>query len=294
MFNSKFEGTGVAIITPFKKDFSVDFAAIELVVEHCIKGKVNYIVVLGTTGEPATLQKSEKKEVIQTIVKSVGKRVPIVVGIGGNNTREVVEEIKAVETNHIDGILSVVPYYNKPNQVGIYEHFKAIAGVSRLPVIMYNVPHRTGINMNSETTIRLAVDFNNLVGVKEASGNLNQISEIIRDKPQNFAVISGDDLWTLPMIAIGSVGVISVIANAIPLNFSTMVEEALSGNYQLARIIHLGMLDIIHGIFSEGSPAGVKAILHHKGLIENVVRLPLTSVSEVHYKKLSDLSKDKS
>ncbi len=286
--NSKFEGTGVALITPFKIDFSVDHQALENMVDYCISGKINYIVVLGTTGEPATLSKHEKHEVINTVTGAVNKRVPVVVGIGGNNTMEIVEDIKTID-NNVDGILSVVPYYSRPNQKGIYEHFKAIAHVSSLPVIMYNVPHRTGVNMNSDTTVKLASEFPNLIGIKEASGNMTQISEIIRDKPENFLVISGDDVVTLPMIALGADGVISVIANAYPLNFSTLVEEALGGNYQLARKIHLSMISVINGIFSEGSPAGVKAILHQKGIIENVVRLPLTSVSESLYNKLADL-----
>jgi 4-hydroxy-tetrahydrodipicolinate synthase len=294
MNDTKFQGTGVALITPFKTDYSVDYQAFENTVEYCIKGKVNYVVVLGTTGEPATLNKKEKNEVINTVIRAVNKRVAVVVGIGGNNTREVEEEIKTLDTKNLDGILSVVPYYNKPNQVGIYEHFKAIARVSQLPVIMYNVPHRTGVNMNSETTIKLAAEFSIIAGVKEASGNMTQISEIIRDKPEDFAVISGDDVFTLPMIAVGANGVISVIANALPLNYSTMVEEALGGNYQLAREIHLSMLKITNAVFSEGNPAGVKAILHHKGIIENIVRLPLTMVSEKLYKEIVELVSEQS
>src|SRR5208283_2895256 len=179
-------------------------------------------------------------------------------------------------TADVHGILSVVPYYSKPNQRGLYEHFKAIASVCQLPLIIYNVPHRTGTNMNADTTVKLAHDFDNIIGVKEASGNISQVSEIIRDKPENFAVISGDDLITLPMIALGAAGVISVISTAVPLNFSTMVAEALKGNYKLAGKIHLSMVDIMQQIFTEGSPAGVKSLLHQKGIIENVVRLPLT------------------
>ncbi len=287
---TKFRGTGVALITPFKVDSNIDYNALERIVEYCIKGRLNYIVVFGTTGEPATLNKNEKHEVLKTVIRITDKRIPIVVGIGGNNTREILEDINEFGTNNLDGILSVVPYYNKPNQNGIYEHFKAIANVSKLPVIMYNVPHRTGVNMNSETTVKLAHEFSNIVAVKEASGNMVQISEIIRDKPEKFSVISGDDVFTLPMIAVGAEGVISVIANAFPLNYSTMVEEALGGNYTLAKQIHLSMLKIINAIFSEGSPAGVKAILHQKGLIENVVRLPLTTISENLYNKISELA----
>lgn len=291
MSDTRFSGTGVAIITPFTNDYSVDYPALERVVEHCIKGKVSYIVVLGTTGESVTLNKSEKHEVINTVVKTTAKRVPIVVGIGGNNTMDVIDGIKTVNMNGLDGILSVVPYYNKPNQTGLYEHYKAIAKVSPLPVILYNVPGRTGINMNADTTVRLAHDFKNLVAVKEASGNMQQIMDILRDKPEEFAVISGDDALTLPMIALGASGVISVVSNAFPLDFATMVEEALSNNFQLARTIHFSMLELIGGLFTEGNPAGVKAVMHMQNLIQNVVRLPLTPVSEKHYLKLTDLYK---
>ena len=290
MSETKFTGTGVAIITPFKSDCSVDFPALERVTEHVIKGKVNYIVVLGTTGESVTLNKSEKIEVINTVIKATAKRVPIVVGIGGNNTMDVVEGIKTVDLKNVDGILSVVPYYNKPNQTGLYEHYKAVAQASSIPVILYNVPGRTGINMNADTTVRLAQDFKNLVAVKEASGNMQQIMEILRDKPEGFSVISGDDALTLPMIALGATGVISVVANALPHDFSTLVREALDGNYQLAKKIHFSLLEIISGLFTEGNPAGVKALMHQAKLIENVVRLPLTPVSEKHYKKLQELA----
>jgi len=290
MSETKFTGTGVAIITPFKSDCSVDFPALERVTEHVIKGKVNYIVVLGTTGESVTLNKSEKIEVINTVIKASAKRVPIVVGIGGNNTMDVVEGIKTVDLKNVDGILSVVPYYNKPNQTGLYEHYKAVAQASSIPVILYNVPGRTGINMNADTTVRLAQDFQNLVAVKEASGNMQQIMEILRDKPEGFSVISGDDALTLPMIALGATGVISVVANALPHDFSTLVREALEGNYQLAKKIHFSLLEIIGGLFTEGNPAGVKALMHQAKLIENVVRLPLTPVSEKHYKKLQELA----
>lgn len=290
MSESKFTGTGVAIITPFNSDYSVDYPALERVTEHCIKGKVNYIVVLGTTGESVTLNKSEKLEIISTVIKTTAKRVPIVVGIGGNNTMDVVEGIRTVNPTNIDGILSVVPYYNKPNQTGLYEHYKAVSQASSLPVIMYNVPGRTGINMNADTTIKLAREFKNLVAIKEASGNLPQIMEILRDKPEGFSVISGDDALTLPLISMSAIGVISVVANALPNDFSTMVNEALDGNYQLARKIHFSMLEVIAALFSEGSPAGVKAIMHGQKLIQNVVRLPLTPVSDKHYQKLQDLA----
>jgi 4-hydroxy-tetrahydrodipicolinate synthase len=291
MSDTRFTGTGVAIITPFDSENHVDYPALERVVEHCIKGKVNYITVLGTTGEPVTLTQKEKNEVIHTVVKTTSKRVPVVVGIGSNNTQDVIEGFKTINFNGIDGILSVVPYYNKPNQQGIYEHYKAIAHESPLPIIMYNVPGRTGINMNTETTLSLAHNFKNIIALKEASGNMQQIMEILRDKPAGFDVISGDDALTFPMLTLGANGVISVLANAFPLDFSTMVEEALSGNYPLARKIHYTYLEIIGALFSEGSPAGVKAIMHQLRLIENKVRLPLTPVSDKHYQKLADLIK---
>jgi 4-hydroxy-tetrahydrodipicolinate synthase len=291
MSDTRFSGTGVAIITPFNSDYSVDYPALERVVEHCIKGKVNYIVVLGTTGESVTLTKNEKKEIINTVVKTTSKRVPLVVGIGGNNTMDVIEGIKTVNLSNIDGILSVVPYYNKPNQKGLYEHYKAVAQVSPLPVILYNVPGRTGVNMTAETTIKLAHDFKNLVAVKEASGNLQQIMEILRDKPAGFEVISGDDALTFPLIMLGAIGVISVVANACPLDFSTLVEEALGGNFPLARKIHFSLLELIGALFTEGNPAGVKAVMSMDKLVQNVVRLPLTSVSEKHFDKLAEIVK---
>lgn len=290
MSYTQLTGTGVAIITPFNEDYSVDFPALERVVEYCINGKVKYIAVLGTTGEPATLSKKEKTEVVDTVIKAASNRVSVYVGAGGNNTADVVEGIKTLNKTNVAGILSVVPYYNKPNQTGIYEHYKAIAKASDLPVIMYNVPGRTGINMCSETTIKLATEFSNLIAIKEASGNMQQIMEMLRDKPEGFSVISGDDSLTFPMIALGANGVISVAANAIPSDYSAMVESALEGNYQLARKIQLSMLDLMTALFTEGSPAGVKAVMHHLGLVKNVVRLPLTPVSEKHYQKLQEIT----
>jgi 4-hydroxy-tetrahydrodipicolinate synthase len=291
MYDTKFTGTGVAIITPFTSTGSVDFTALERVVEHCIKGKVNYIAVLGTTGEPVTLSKAEKTEVVDSVVRFVNKRVPIVIGCGGSNTAETVENIKALDASKFAGVLSVVPYYNKPTQTGIYEHYKTVAQACSLPVIIYNVPGRTGVNMTTETTLKLARDFSNIVAVKEASGNMQQIMEILRDKPANFSVISGDDALTLPMIAMGATGVISVVANAYPADFATMVDEALSGNYQLARKIHYSLLDIITALFAEGSPSGVKAAMNVMGIVENQVRLPLVPVSENHYKKIEKMVK---
>jgi 4-hydroxy-tetrahydrodipicolinate synthase len=289
MSDTKFTGTGVAIITPFTTQGEVDYPALERIVNNCIEGKVNYIVVLGTTGEPVTLNKAEKDQVVKCVVKAVAKRVPIIMGVGGNNTTEVVESLKKSDFSGIDGILSVVPYYNKPNQIGIYEHYKQVALNSPLPLIIYNVPGRTGVNMNADTALRLAKDFKNIIAVKEASGNMQQIMEILRNKPAGFSVISGDDALTFPMIAMGACGVISVVANAYPADFSAMVSAALEGNYQLARKIHFDLMDIVSALFTEGSPAGVKAVLHAKGIIQNQVRLPLTPVSEKHYQKILEL-----
>jgi 4-hydroxy-tetrahydrodipicolinate synthase len=286
MADTRFTGTGVAIVTPFNDDYSVDYPSLEKVTDFCISNGVSYIVVLGTTGESATLTKEEKKEVVKTVIQATSGRVPIVIGIGGNFTQEVVETIKNTDFKGIDAILSVSPYYNKPNQVGIYEHYKAIAQVSPLPIILYNVPGRTGMNMTSQTIVKLAHDFKNIIAVKEACGNMVQAMEILRDKPQDFAVISGDDALTLPMISVGAVGVISVIANSHPKEFSMMVDEAIGGNYMLARKIHLSLIETINLLFADGNPGGVKAVLEMKHLCKNIVRLPLMPVSESIYNKL--------
>lgn len=288
MVDMRFTGTGVAIITPFNEDSSVDYSSLAKVTDHCISNGVNYIVVLGTTGESATLTKDEKNQVVKTVITAAAGRVPIVIGIGGNDTRNVMETIKNTDFSGIDAILSVSPYYNKPNQNGIYEHYKAIASVSPLPIILYNVPGRTAMNMTASTIVRLARDFKNIIAVKEASGNLVQAMEIIRDKPEDFAVISGDDALTLPMISIGAVGVISVVANSHPKEFSMMVDEAIGGNYMLARKIHLSLLETINLLFADGSPAGVKAVMEMKNLCKNIVRLPLVPVSDNIYKKLKE------
>lgn len=283
----------MAIVTPFNNDFSVDYPALEKITDYIITNGVNYIVVLGTTGESVALTKDEKKQVVKTVIKAATGRVPIVIGIGGNFTQEIVETIQHTDFAGIDAILSVSPYYNKPNQTGIYEHYKAISKASPLPIIMYNVPGRTSMNVSSETTLRLAHDFSNIIATKEASGNMTQISEILRDKPEGFSVISGDDGLTLPMISLGAVGVISVIANSHPKEFSIMVDEAIGGNYRLARKFHLSLVETINQYFVEGSPAGVKAALEIMGLCKNVVRLPLTPVSEKTYNKIKQLVEKK-
>jgi len=284
-------GTGVAVVTPFRNDSSIDFKSLEKIIEHIISGGVDYIVALGTTGEPVTLSKDEKKAVLNFIIDTVDKRVPVVVGIGGNNTQEVLNTISDNDVDNIDAILSVSPYSNKPSQQGIYLHFKAIATASPVPVIIYNVPGRTGSNIAPETSIKLADELDNIIAIKEASGNLLQIMQIIKNKPANFKVISGDDALTLPIIAMGGEGVISVVANAFPKQFSNMVRFALKGEYEKARDLHFKLLDIINALFEEGSPSGVKAVLEIMKIAKNNVRLPLAPVSEKLYTKLEQLVK---
>jgi 4-hydroxy-tetrahydrodipicolinate synthase len=293
MVQSKFTGTGVAIVTPFRKDDSVDFNSLGNLIEHIIVNKTEYIVVLGTTGETPTLTKDEKKAIVSFVIESVNKRVPIVMGLGGYNTQDIISKIKKIDFDGLDAILSVTPYYNKPSQKGLYSHYQAIVSSSPVPVIIYNVPGRTGCNISAETTLKLAHDFNGqFVGIKEASGNFTQIMKIIQGKPDNFLVISGDDAITLPLISIGAAGVISVVANAFPKEFSTMVRKAIEMKYDEASHIHYRILEIIENLFVEGSPAGIKAALNILGLVQNQVRLPLTPVSRTTFNKLADLIKD--
>jgi 4-hydroxy-tetrahydrodipicolinate synthase len=287
-----FKGTGVAIVTPFRKDDSIDFKALGNLVNYQIDNHIDYIVVLGTTGESVTLTNDEKHAVIDLVVDTVNKRVPVVVGIGGNNTQEIINKIKSFKFDNIDAILSVSPYFNKPSQTGIYEHYKVIADVSPIPVIVYNVPGRTGSNISSETTLKMAHNLKNIIAIKEASGNLLQAMEIIKNKPKDFGVISGDDALTLPMLAIGGNGVISVVANAFPSEFSEMVNLALDKKIDKARTIHYQLIDIINALFIEGSPAGIKAALEIKKLVANHLRLPLVPVSSNTYNKLADLIKN--
>jgi len=286
--NTKFTGTGVAIVTPFRNDDSVDFKTLTKLVNFQIENNVNYIVVLGTTGESVTLSSDEKRAIIDTVIVAVEKRVPLVVGIGGNNTQDVINKIKSCNFKGIDAILSVSPYYNRPSQSGIYEHFKAIASSSPVPVIIYNVPGRTGSNLTSDTTLKLAVDFKNIVAIKEASGNLLQVMDIIKNKPKDFMVISGDDALAFPIVCLGGNGVISVIANAFPKEFSEMISLALDKKIQQARNIHYQLIDIINSLFVDGSPSGVKAALAIKKLANNHLRLPLVPVSQKTYDKLVD------
>jgi 4-hydroxy-tetrahydrodipicolinate synthase len=282
----KFKGTGVAIVTPFKNDTSIDFAALGRIVNHVITGGVNYIVVLGTTGESVTLTRDEKKAVVSYVVEITDKRVPIMMGIGGNNTQEIITYIKQSNLTGIDAILSVAPYYNKPNQRGLLQHFKAIATCSPKPVVLYNVPGRTASNISSETCIELAQECENIVGIKEASGDMAQIMRIVRGKPDNFLVISGDDLMTLPIIAAGGSGVISVLANAFPAATSELVANALKSNYKSAREIQLRYLEMVDLLFADGNPAGVKAMMSTMNLCLNTLRLPLVPVNRTIYTRI--------
>lgn len=282
----KLKGTGVAIITPFKSDLSIDFAAFGRVVNHVISGGINYIVVLGTTGESVTLTKDEKKAIICYILEAIDNRVPLVVGVGGNNTQEIINQVRNLDLTGVEAILSVAPYYNKPNQRGLFQHFKAIATWSPVPVIVYNVPGRTGINISADTCLQLANECENIVGVKEASGNFEQIMKILKDKPENFSVISGDDLNTLPIIAVGGAGVISVLANAFPAQWSEMVSHCLKSNFKTAREIHFRFFEMLELLFIDGSPAGVKAMLNILNLCQNNLRLPLVPVSRTIYSRI--------
>ncbi len=285
---SKFYGSGVAMVTPFNTDGSVDFNGLGNLINYIIDGGIEYLVSLGTTGETATLTREEKQAVWQFTAETVAGRVPLVAGIGGNNTREVAGTIENFRITGYDAILSVSPYYNKPTQEGIYQHYKTLAGVSPLPLILYNVPGRTGSNMTAETTLRLAHDFRNIIGVKEASANFDQFNRIVRDKPEDFLFISGDDPITLQMIAMGAAGVISVVGNAIPSIFSTMVRMCLDGRFAEALPLHYSLIEITNLFFSEGNPAGVKAALNQLGICGDSVRLPLVNVSAPTEEKIAE------
>lgn len=273
-------GTGVALVTPFKKDFSVDTEALTKITNHVIEGGVEYLVILGTTAESATLNAEEKEVVIQTIVAANKGRVPMVLGVGGNNTAKVVEELKTRNLSQFAAILSVSPYYNKPTQEGIYQHFKAVSEASPIPIIVYNVPGRTSSNMLPATVIRLANDFKNIIGIKEAAGDIVQAMKLIQNKPKDFLVISGDDMITLPMVLAGGAGVISVIGEGFPKEFSEMVRLGLNNKVDEAYKLHYKLADSIDMIFEQGNPAGIKEVFKHLGLSENTVRLPLVNVDE--------------
>ncbi|MEJ5092131.1 4-hydroxy-tetrahydrodipicolinate synthase [Sphingobacterium faecium] len=276
---NELHGAGVALVTPFNADGTVDFDSLAKLIDYQINSGMNYLVSLGTTGEVATLSKDERKRIWDFTVKQVNARVPLVAGIGGNNTAEMVEQIKNFDPAGFCAILSVSPYYNKPVQEGIYQHYKAIAEASPLPIILYNVPGRTGSNMTPATTIRLAKDFKNIVATKEASGSFAQFNEILRDKPKDFLLISGDDPATLPMMALGAVGIISVVGNAYPAQISKLAALCTAGNYAEARSIHNSLLEITDLCFVEGNPCGVKYILQELGIGQDYVRLPLIPVS---------------
>lgn len=292
MTNSRLTGMGVALITPFNEDDSVDYNSLGRLVDYQIKSGIDYLVVLGTTAETATLSEAEKIEVSSYIISRVNGRIPIVLGVGGNCTRAVVEELKTRDFKGVDAILSVTPYYNKPSQEGLYQHYSAIAKASKLPIILYNVPGRTGINMTAETTLRLAREFPEIIAIKEASGNISQMDEIIKNKPQDFMVISGDDGITFPLITLGAVGVISVIGNAFPKEFSKMVRLALAGDYTNALEIHHSFTEIFNLLFVDGNPAGVKCMLNAMGFIENKLRLPLVPTRITTYEKIRKVLSD--
>lgn len=284
----KFVGTGVALVTPFKEDKSVDFEGLERLVNFQIANGINYLVVLGTTGEPATLNKEEKEAVKNKIIAVNNGRLPLVLGIGGNNTAAVVEEIKTTDLSHFDAILSVSPYYNKPTQEGIYQHFKAIATSTDKDIIVYNVPGRTSSNMLPETTVRLAKDFDNIIAVKEAAGDTVQAMKIIQHKPKDFLVISGDDMIALPMVLAGGAGVISVIGQGLPKEFSTMIQLGLEGKNKEAYDLHYRIADSIDMIFAEGNPAGIKSMLQEISICKDEVRLPLLKATVKLQKEIAN------
>ncbi len=277
---SEISGTGVALITPFKTNFDVDYEALEKVVKHVTKGGVDYLVVLGTTGENVTLSSDEKSKVFQTIREVNAKKLPLVLGHGGNNTAALIENLSRYDLTDVHSILSVVPSYSKPNQRGIYEHYKAFAQVCPKPILLYNVPGRTGVNMEPETTLQLAKEFKNVIGIKEASGKMDQIMNIMRQAPKDFLVISGDDSITVPLISVGAHGLISVIANAFPNQISSAVRSALNGDYQSAKEQHYKIFDLMNLEFADGNPGGVKCMMSKLGLIQNKLRLPLYPVNE--------------
>lgn len=292
MAHNIFKGLGIALITPFTLNGEIDYKALKRLIEYQLTNGADFLCILATTGEAPCLSKQEKDEMTVFIKELVGGRVPILKYCGGNNTAAVVEEIKTTDWSGIDGILSICPYYNKPSQEGLYQHFKAIAEASPLPVVLYNVPGRTGVNMKAETTVRLAKDFPNIVAVKEASGSLEQIDEIIKNKPDNFDVISGDDALTFSMVASGAAGVISVIGNALPKEFSRMIRLEFNGEYEPARKIHHMFTELYSLLFIDGNPAGCKALLNDMGMIENVLRLPLVPTTITTKQKMAELLKD--
>ena len=291
MARNIFKGLGIALVTPFTANGEVDYKAIVRLVEYQIQNGADFLCILATTGETPCLSTEEKENIKKLVVDTNRGRLPILMGCGGNNTRAVVEELKTADWTGIDGVLSVCPYYNKPSQEGLYQHFKAIAEASPLPVVLYNVPGRTGINMKSETTVRLARDCENIVAVKEASGSLEQVDEIIKNKPERFDVISGDDALTFSMVASGAAGSISVIGNALPKEVSRMIRLEFKVEYEAARTIHHRFTELYSLLFVDGNPAGVKALLHEMGFIENVLRLPLVPTRITTLQKMTEILK---
>ncbi len=292
MARNIFRGLGIALVTPFKTDGSIDLDALDRLVEYQIKGGADFLCIMGTTAETPTLSHEEKRMLKTHLVERVAGRVPLLMGCGGNNTAAIVNDLKTEDWRGIDGILSVCPYYNKPSQEGLYQHYAAISKASPLPIVLYNVPGRTGVNMTAETTLRLARDFKNIVAIKEASGNITQMDDIIKNKPQSFDVISGDDGITFPLITLGALGVISVIGNALPTEFSRMVRLALKGEYSSSLTIHHKFTELFKLLFVDGNPAGVKAMLSEMGLIENVLRLPLVPTRLTTMEKISQIVKE--
>lgn len=289
----KLRGTGVAMVTPFHKDASIDFKGLERLIESLIAAKVEYLVLLGTTGESVTLTKDEKIALLDYTAEVNNGRLPLVLGVGGNNTQEVLNCFKTYDFTNVDAILSVTPYYNRPTQKGLFQHFKMIANESPVPVLLYNVPARTGSNMLAETALNLAHEFENIIGIKEASGNFDQIAKIIKDKPQNFLVISGDDNITVPLISLGADGVISVAANAFPRDFSNMIRYCLKENFEKARELHFQFLDVLPLLFAEGNPGGIKAALNSLKICSEFVRLPLVPVSKALQNKIAEVIDEK-
>ena len=291
MQNDRFKGLGVAMVTPFSSSKAIDYSATDRLLEYLVDGGVDYLVVMGTTGEASTLTDDEKHELIAHVVEKNNGRLPIVLGVGGNCTSSVISSIKHFNLKGVDAILSVTPYYNKPTQKGLEMHFRAVAENSPLPLILYNVPGRTGVNMSAQTTLTLANEVPNIIGIKEASGNLNQMAYILRDRPDNFLVISGDDGLALSQMAMGADGIISVVGNAVPGRFAEMVHFAQKGKFAEAAVIHLKLVELIDALFVEGNPGGVKAALSILGIIDNNLRLPLVPVGEATLQKLNMLLK---
>ena len=283
-------GTGVALVTPFHNYGTIDFTSLEKLVKHVIKGGADFLVAMGTTSEAPVLSKDEKTAVVNHILEMNKNRLPVILGMGGNNTQLIVDSIRSTDFDGISGILSVAPYYNKPNQKGIYYHFKSIAAASPVPVILYNVPGRTCSNISAETCLRLAHDFDNITAIKEASGDFSQIMEILKNRPEGFSVLSGDDAITLPMMALGADGVISVVANAFPKHFSGMVNASSRGDYKKARTLHFELLEVMEALFEDGNPGGIKAALDVLGLVGNNLRLPLVKVNKATYNTIANLT----